>query len=87
MNTEINTHPRYHEGMRTNIDIDDELMARALRLSKNKTKKDVVHEALEMYVKRRSLKEVLEEIRGKIPDEAWDPDVIADLEAHRAWKS
>jgi len=38
--------------MRTNIDIDDELIKQALRLSHLKTKKEVVHQALEHYVKR-----------------------------------
>ena len=38
--------------MRTNIEIDVKLMEQALMLSRLKTKKEVVHQALEYYVKR-----------------------------------
>lgn len=51
--------------MRTNIVIDDSLIEEALALSKLKTKKDVVHKALEEYVhalKKRDLRD----LRGKI---------------------
>ena len=44
--------------MRTNIVLDDELVAEAARLSGIKTKKDLVHEALRHFVeskRRRSL--------------------------------
>ena len=37
--------------MRTNIEIDDNLMKQALKYSKQKTKKEIVHEALTEYVK------------------------------------
>ena len=51
--------------MRTNIVIDDGLVAEAMALSKLRTKKDVVQKALEEYV--RSLKRRdLRELRGKI---------------------
>jgi len=39
--------------MRTNIEIDDELMARALRASGLKTKRAVVEEALRLLIKLR----------------------------------
>ncbi|MDH7513298.1 MAG: type II toxin-antitoxin system VapB family antitoxin [Clostridiales bacterium] len=51
--------------MRTNIMIDDALMKEALRLSGMKTKRDVVHRALEEFV-RNLKKRDLREIRGKI---------------------
>ena len=38
--------------MRTNIEIDINLMEQALQLSQLKTKKEVVHQALEQYVRR-----------------------------------
>ncbi|HVT59846.1 MAG TPA: type II toxin-antitoxin system VapB family antitoxin [Thermoanaerobaculia bacterium] len=44
--------------MRTSIVLDDGLVAEAARLSGIKTKKDLVHEALRVYIavkKRRSL--------------------------------
>jgi Arc/MetJ family transcription regulator len=44
--------------MRTNIDIDDSLVNQAIKLSKLKTKREVVQEALKNYViymKKREL--------------------------------
>ncbi len=38
--------------MRTTIDIDKQLMEKALRLSQAQTKKEIVHLALEAYVRR-----------------------------------
>ncbi len=37
--------------MRTNIEIDDDLMSNALKYSKLKTKKEIINEALTEYVK------------------------------------
>jgi Arc/MetJ family transcription regulator len=37
--------------MRTNIDIDDDLMAKALKYSEGKTKKEIINTALSEYVK------------------------------------
>jgi Arc/MetJ family transcription regulator len=51
--------------MRTNIVIDDGLVEEAMALSKIKTKKDVVHRALEEYVFALKKKD-LRELRGKI---------------------
>src|SRR5665213_3072650 len=50
--------------MRTNIEIDDELMKKALKYSKLKTKKEIINEALNEY-----LKTLLLSIR-------WTPPVI-----------
>jgi len=50
--------------MRTNIELDDALIAQALEISEFKTKKDVVHEALRQYVaslKRKQLLSMREE--------------------------
>ena len=51
--------------MRTNIEIDDELMAEAKRISGNKTKKQVVEEALKAFI-RLGRQEKIREFRGKI---------------------
>jgi Arc/MetJ family transcription regulator len=51
--------------MRTNVVIDDGLMKEALNLSRAKTKKAVIHEALGEFVNQRKRLE-LKEIRGKI---------------------
>ncbi len=45
--------------MRTNIELDDDLVEQALRISKLKTKKDVVHEALKLYVTALKKKQLL----------------------------
>jgi len=52
--------------MRTNIDLDDDLVAEAQRLTGIETKKGVVHEALRVLIevkRRRSLAELAGEIR------------------------
>lgn len=51
--------------MRTNIVIDDMLIEQALRLSKLKTKKEIIHKALEEFVKNRKRLD-LRKIKGKI---------------------
>ncbi len=51
--------------MRTNIEIDVNLMEQALRLSHLKTKKEVVHQALEQYVKRLKRLKLLA-MQGKV---------------------
>ena len=51
--------------MRTNIEIDDVLMNKALRISGFKTKKDVVKQAMFEFVERRTRKD-LSDLRGKI---------------------
>ena len=45
--------------MRTNIDIDDELMQRAMKLSKTKTKKDTVEQALKALIRVEQQKKML----------------------------
>jgi Arc/MetJ family transcription regulator len=51
--------------MRTNIVIDDKLMAEAMRLTGIKTKRDVVEEALRILVRTTQQKNVLA-LRGQI---------------------
>ena len=45
--------------MRTNIELDDDLIEQALQISEFKTKKDVVHEALKQYVASLKKKQLL----------------------------
>jgi Arc/MetJ family transcription regulator len=59
--------------MRTNIVIDDALMAEAMRLTGIKTKREVVEEALRVLVRTTQQKNVLA-LRGKIQ---WDADLDA----------
>lgn len=51
--------------MRTNIDLDENLVARGLQLSGLRTKKDLVHTALREFIRRKDQKKILE-LRGKI---------------------
>ena len=51
--------------MRTNVVLDDDLLAEALRLSGAKTKKDVISRALEEFVTTRKRRNLLE-LEGKI---------------------
>ncbi len=51
--------------MRTNIVLDDELVKKALKFSKAKTKKDLVREALEELIAVRQKRD-LRELRGAI---------------------
>ncbi len=51
--------------MRTNIVLDEELVEEALALSEHRTKKDLIHEALRVYIRLKKRKD-LSELAGKI---------------------
>lgn len=51
--------------MRTNIVIDDELLAKAFSVSNAKTKKELIHIALVEYIKLKQRKD-LTELSGRI---------------------
>ena len=51
--------------MRTNIDIDDELMKEAFNLTNVKTKKELVHLALQEFIKAKKKKNLFD-LSGKI---------------------
>lgn len=58
--------------MRTNIDIDDKLLEQAFSLSRFRTKKELIHEALREYIKLKQRKD-LTELSGFIQfDENYD---------------
>jgi len=57
--------------MRTNIELDDQLVKQALQISKLRTKKDVVHEALKQYVASLKRKKLLS-LRG---EDTWEGDL------------
>jgi len=62
--------------MRTNVILDEELVQEAMRLSGAKTKKDVIHLALEALVRELGRKD-LRELRGKITfTKGFDPDQL-----------
>ena len=56
--------------MRTNIDIDDALIAEAMAATGHSTKKGVVEEALRQIVAERRAREALQDLRGI----GWDGD-------------
>ena len=60
---------------RTNIELDDLLVKKGLKITGFKTKKDLIHKALEDFVRRESQKDILNYF-GKLD---WD----ADLRSHR----
>lgn len=57
--------------MRTNIEIDDKLMAQAMRGLGTKTKHDTVEEALKMAIQIRGQRGILK-LRGKVK---WEGDL------------
>ncbi len=59
--------------MRTNIEIDDELMTRAMSLSGHMTKKETVEAALQLLVRLKS-QEAIRAARGKL---RWEGDLEA----------
>jgi Arc/MetJ family transcription regulator len=65
--------------VRTNIDIDDRLMRRAMQASRHRTKRAVVDEALNLLVQTRS-QAAIRKLRGRI---RWE----GDLEASRTVRS
>jgi Arc/MetJ family transcription regulator len=57
--------------MRTNIDLDEELVSRGLLLSGLRTKKELVNMALREFIRKSDQKKILE-LRGKIQ---WQGDL------------
>jgi Arc/MetJ family transcription regulator len=57
--------------MRTNIDLDDQLINKALKYSRLSTKKDVVNSALKDFVEKHAKLEMLK-MRGSV---AWEGDL------------
>ena len=51
--------------MRTNIVIDDQLMAKALKATGLRTKKEAVEEGLKLLIKRNKQQEI-QKLRGKL---------------------
>jgi len=51
--------------MRTNIEIDDDLMAKAIKSGNIKTKKAIVEEALRLYIAIENQRKLVD-LKGKI---------------------
>lgn len=59
---------------RTNIEIDDGLVEKAMRLTGARTKREVVDIALRRLVEKGTLYRSLRRLKGKVP---WEGDVAA----------
>ena len=46
--------------MRTNIEIDDELLTQAFSVSRSRTKKELIHEALKEFIRLKKRKDLTE---------------------------
>lgn len=57
---------------RTNIEIDDALVAKAMRLTGARSKREVVDMALRRLVQKGNLYRALRQLRGKLP---WEGDI------------
>ncbi len=67
---------------RTNIDLDSRLVREGLKLTGLHTKRELVHQALESYVRKQRLKDFLK-LKGKI---RWVGD-LKKMRRGRAWSS
>lgn len=60
--------------MRTNVDIDDELMAETMRVTGQKTKKGAIEEAMRRVTRNARLAQAIENLRGI----GWDAGMTLD---------
>ena len=68
--------------LRTNIELDEELIREAMKLTHKKTKKEVVNYALEELVRRMKRRRILE-LEAKV---AWSGN-LEEMRKARAWSS
>ena len=61
----------YNVYMRTNIDIDDRLLKRAMKLTGTRTKRAAVQEALRRVVRAKETEQAFEKLIGV----GWDADL------------
>jgi antitoxin ParD1/3/4 len=57
--------------MRTTLNLDDDVLAGAMKVSPGKTKTDVINEALREYTRKRKVREILK-FEGKME---WEGDL------------
>jgi len=60
--------------MRTNIDIDDELLAETMRITGQKTKKGAIEEAMRRLTRHAQLKQAIDDLAGI----GWDAGMTLD---------
>ncbi len=59
--------------MRTTLNVDDEALGGAMKVSPGRTKTEIINEALREYARRRRLQELLQ-FEGKVP---WEGNLDA----------
>ena len=67
---------------RTNIELDDHLIHEGLKRTGLRTKRELVHAALESYVRKQRLKDLLK-LQGKV---SWQGN-LRQMRRGRAWSS
>ena len=67
---------------RTNIELDDRLIREGMKRTGLQTKRELVHEALESYVRKQRLKDFLK-LKGKV---RWAGD-LKKMRRGRSWSS
>lgn len=65
---------------RTNIELDDKLVAEGMRRAGLHTKRELVHEALKNFVRKERLKDILK-LQGKV---RWEGD-LHKMRRGRSW--
>ncbi len=68
--------------MRTNIDIDDDLLKEAINLTGSKSKKEMVNRALEEIIKVEKIKK-LRSLRGKVK---WEGN-LDEMRTYDKWSN
>ena len=67
---------------RTNIELDDRLIREGMKRTGLRTKRALVHEALESYIRKQRLKDFLQ-LRGKV---RWEGN-LKKMRRGRVWSS
>jgi len=65
VSVEVYSHTHLEAAMRTNIVLDEEIVKQAFRVSRARTKRALVHEALEELIRVRKRRPLLE-LKGKV---------------------
>ncbi|MBW5483473.1 type II toxin-antitoxin system VapB family antitoxin [Streptomyces bambusae] len=70
----------------TNVDLDDDVLAEAMRLMGTRTKKDTINGALLDYVQRIKRLQALEELGRRAAQGEFDDAIKAYEARKRAWR-
>ncbi|MEU0392005.1 type II toxin-antitoxin system VapB family antitoxin [Streptomyces sp. NPDC006208] len=70
----------------TNVNLDDEILAEAMRLMGTKTKKDTINGALHEYVQRLKRLEAMQDLAERAERGEFDDAIEAYKARKRAWR-